>query len=73
MSPCVTDSSDTGMVLKNKHCPCPKEYMEAAEAAGSYPLCVFNIKIIFTGAAGSAAAGGGGKVNVAHRKTLGWR
>ena len=45
--------------------------MEAAEAAGSYPLCVFNIKIIFTGAAGSAA--GGGKVNVAHRKTLGWR
>ena len=73
MSPCVTDSSDTGMVLKNKHCPCPKENMEAAaaEAAGSYPLCVFNIKIIFIGA--GSAGGGGGKVNMAHRKTLGWR
>ena len=43
----------------------------AAEAAGSYPLCVFNIKIIFIGA--GSAGGGGGKVNMAHRKTLGWR
>ena len=61
------------MVLKTNTARCPKEYMEAA-AAGSYPLCVFNIKIIFTGA-GSAGGGGGGgrKVNVAHRKTLGWR
>ena len=41
------------MVLKTNTARCPKEYMEAA-AAGSYPLCVFNIKIIFTGA-GSAA------------------